>query len=256
MKNKKSNYLIAAIVAVLCVGFCVSLMSVRNSSNNVGGRITLPKNDLSVEQPGAENNDENLNQINEQKKFPVSVSAQNIANVVKTLNRPQNYSYEIAITYFGENEYVSKILRSGFPQAHIISGKEHIFTWITGNTKYYVSPKGNFSADDLCSVPTYEDIIGLKTEQITDVYIATVQNSACLFVSFSDADVGYNYTYCVSADNGILLFAEAFDSNGDLVFRADVSKILTDSVSREILRLCDNKFADDYENENQLQNQQ
>ena len=262
MKNKKSNYAAAAIAAILFLGFCLSMIFSGRMSGNTHGKIVLPSKSTAPEQT-AHNGSEEIDNVKYHAEIkPAELTAENIGKVIETLERPTNYSYEVVITYYyGEAASSQKLLRyttdgytktellnsSGFPVSHVITGKTHIFMWDTGNTKYYASEKGSFTGDDFCSVPTYEDIIDLKPEQITGTAAATFQNSSCICVEFEDSEVNYTYKYLISADNGLLLYAEAFDADGKPAYRADISRIAENTVSREILRLCDNKFADDYE---------
>lgn len=262
MRNKKGNYAVAAIAAILFAGFCLSMIFSGRMSVGTNGKIVLPSKNTVPEQTVHNGSGETGNVKYRTEIKPAELTAENIGRVIETLERPMNYSYEVLITYYyGEDTFSQKLLRyttdgytktellnsSGVPVTHVITGKTHIFMWDTGNTKYYASEKGSFSGDDFCSVPTYEDIIDLNPGQITGAAAVTFQNLSCICVEFEDAEVNYSYKYLISADNGLLLCAEAFDADGNPAYRTDISRISENTVSREILRLCDNKFADDYE---------
>jgi hypothetical protein len=124
-------------------------------------------------------------------------------------------SYEITVTVSGDWTRTDRTMADGRVR-HTITGPETAYVWYDQEQTVYTAPAGSISADNEQSIPTYEDLLELPTEQITAADYRTASSVNCIYVEAADGD--YSLRYWVSVDTGLLVAAEKL-MGGERVYR-------------------------------------
>lgn len=222
MEKRKLKWLTWGIVTfmVLAVGLMLS-GTLRRTAH-----ITLPESESSAEQdsevPGASNNALTVISVT-----PVTVQA-----AIETLFRPEAYrrtvtveqlwgsgsgAYEVTVTVNGPWTRTDRTMPDGRAR-HTMIGPERAYVWYNNEKNVYSGPVGAISADIEQSIPTYEDILALSSEQISAADYRTISDVDCIYVETAEDDAGYVLRYWVSVDTGLLTMAEKLE-NGSTVYR-------------------------------------
>ena len=261
MKNRSNIKTVLAITVVLCVCLILSLFNSSFFFNKKSESIVLPPIQTNSEKHSEYDNffAENTEILSNK----LELTPQNIGNVVNTLRRPDKYSFSVTKTlYYGEDFKTTQIAvyvidgyskieilnRDGSVYKNCIFGQDYVFIWQNGEKKYYRGAKGNFSADVEAQYQTYEDIVNMPPEQIKQVSYILYKEIPCICVETADPETNYSTKYWVSAENGLLIHSECYDSDGNAAYVVDIDNISSDNFSEDVFILPDGKSAYDVEN--------
>lgn len=181
----------------------------------------------------------------------IAVDRTNIKNIVSAIARPQEYFSETKSTLYhsgGSAEYMRKkwvkgnlsrvdIISSVTTQsvsAHYIYSPGFVYVWKPGDRTYFRTSRGDFDADDAQMLASYEDIINVPDEWITDARHSLYDGNLCIYCEAKNPATNYSERYWISSSTGLLLHGETLDENGVVIYT--VSSTQTDiSVQDESL---------------------
>lgn len=267
MKNRSNINTVLAITVVLCVCFLLSLFNSFFFFDRKSESITLPS--VQTDSDKHSEYDNFFADNTEILSNKLELTPQNIGNVVKTLRRPDKYSFSVTKTlYYGEDFKTTQILvyvigsyskieilnRDSSVYKNCIFGQDNVFIWQNGEKKYYRGAKGNFSADAEAQFQTYEDIVNMPPEQIKQVSYIFYEEIPCICVEATDPETNYSTKYWVSAENGLLIHSECYDSDGNTAYAVDIDNISSDNFSEDVFILPDGQVAYDVESYGSVEN--
>jgi len=196
--------------------------------------LVLPPETVPSSSPGPEDGDPFAGNV-----LRVDVTVDSVQSVIATLARPVSYSREVTLETFwadageedgracavtqsqvwAEGAYtrIDMTLSTGRTCHRLVAG-DTLYLWYDNESEYASLPADGRSADVEQHIPTYEDVLGLSPEEITDAGYEQVGEVSCIFVEVDSNAMGYRERFWVSVDNGLLVAAETW--NGDsLIYR-------------------------------------
>lgn len=213
------------VLVVLVVGLMMS-GSLRRSSH-----ITLPAPDEGVGQTPEENPNAASGPT------VVEITPGTVQAAIASLTRPEAYrrtvtveqmwtggsgAYETSVTVSGSWTRTDRTMPDGRTR-HTITNRERAYIWYNHEETVYEGPAGTISPDAEQSIPTYEDILELPTEQIITADYRTLSDVNCIYVETAEA-WGYVLRYWVSTGTGLLEASEKL-LNGSTVYRMSAQAI-------------------------------
>ena len=162
----------------------------------------------------------------------VEVTPETVQSVIATLARPEAYSREITLEVFWSDEgtqdgTASSAIRSrvwvngnltrielSYPNgriAHRIVTGDEVYLWYNSERSYVCLPADGQSADLEQHIPTYEDVLALSPEEITDAGYEQREGVSCIYVESSS--LGYRERYWIAEESGLLAAAESWDGD-------------------------------------------
>jgi len=187
----------------------------------------------------------------------VSVTTENVIQVVRELNRPESYYYETTGELFSETssvkhfrktwkqgdwQRIDQLSSAGVPTMHIIYGKDSAFFWEPNSRTYYKTKTGDISADDAQMIMTYEDLLSLTPDEIISASFITYKNQGCIYVVAQPMDLGYQTQYWISTENGLLLAGQA-KKNGVVFYSVRIDALKIGEQEDVVFRLPDGTLA-------------
>ena len=215
--SQKKRVLFALIIAAVIVvavfsSFAINLIFRSNTT------IELP--DVS-ENDSTEQNDPSAS--DEQNGFLlVDVTPETVQDVIRTLSRPESYQRTLTATlYWGDNESSLTTLQvwqngsvtrvestppTGLTQYNLMD-QTHLYRWYEGSNSYVTLPLDMAEGDLVQHIPTYEDVLDLPMNAITEAGYEVKEGLPCIYVA---ATAGENSTdrYWISLSSGLLAGAE------------------------------------------------
>ncbi|MGN0968605.1 MAG: hypothetical protein ACI4O3_04985 [Oscillospiraceae bacterium] len=153
----------------------------------------------------------------------VEVTPETVQSVIATLSRPQSYYREIRIELWSDggaaaltNAQVwvdggwtrSDVTAPSGMVQHNLVGEETRWIWYD-NDDAAVSVPANQAVSDLVQrVPTYEDVLALSPDEITDAGYEKYAKSDCIFVEVEQEELGSRERYWIAVSDGLLVAAE------------------------------------------------
>lgn len=167
----------------------------------------------------------------------VEVNPSTVQAVVgQTLARTGAYSRNITVERFWQGGSSTEKLECHIRgnDAHIISDptgeKKHtlilddaIYIWYGSSSRNYKgipassSQYGNI-ADEFSGLITYEELLELDTDLITDAGYTVYGDESCIWAQYKAGQLGYTTKVYISIATGLLMGAERFDGE-DLIYR-------------------------------------
>lgn len=245
MKRPSKTLIVTISFVILALGYAI-YSSVRAANQRVESVPKLPSS-VTV-QP--ENSAAPLNPVDYSK---VSISAENVVQVVRELKRPENYYFETTCELFssgtsskqfrktwkqGEWQRIDLISSSGTTSMHVIYGNGNAFYWEPNSRTYYQTKAGDISADDMQMIMTYEDLLTLTSDEIISASFITYENQGCIYVVAQPMDLGYQTQYWISTESGLLLAGQA-KKDGVVFYTARVSALSIGNQDDTVFRLPD-----------------
>ena len=234
MRPRMTTPLLASIGAMVMVGtLFVSFYVSTSAYRSDGTGIVLPG-----EEGNAPVADTEIQQTLDDGLDGIIITCDNAQRVIASLTRPQAYSGTIQNTlYYGENTYTvsrRQTVKNGvcrtdelsaagtITRSEIRSG-ERFYAWQTGGSTYYQGMAGSFTTDVSGMLPTYETVLQLPREALTDAGTVNLDYEPCIFVSASDGE--YRSDYYISAVTGLLKQADIYQ--GERLIRSCVVTMLS-----------------------------
>lgn len=213
--KKRTLPVVFAALFVLAAALLIGLFVFDRSVGD--GGITLPPEQGTVPidpTPG-------ISRENDGKIADITVDKDNVQRVIASLSRPTEYGCRASAVYSytgGSKTLDSRWwVRPGICRANqydaggklrtqAILTEQHVYLWGSEGGTYYEGSPGDFTADELGRVPSYEDVCALPPEQILDGRLSDWGGVSCISVRSGTADA---YTdWYISLDNGLLMYAE------------------------------------------------
>lgn len=209
------------IVAAMFTSFGRSLFSMRTE------HIQLPE-------PGASSSSQEGGGSSQSAELfqRVEVTPQTVQSVIRTLERSTSYYWELTVETFwtggssatsvqtwvdGGWSHTRQVLPSGLIRHDLIS-EDTVYYWYEGSSDYLTAPAEGGSADLAQHIPTYETVLDLDPDSITETGYELRGPYPCVYVAFQGEDSASVERYWISTDNGLLVSAER-EINGELVYR-------------------------------------
>ena len=167
----------------------------------------------------------------------VEVTRDTVQSVISTLSRPDTYSREVTIESFwkdGQAEYsIEVVVRDGATslrmqpsvgaEKRIIVTPDKLYIWYKGDRTPYVGELGsagdrNRTADEWQMLSSYEDILALDKNDITDAGYTEYGGRDCVYAIYLSPLLDYTIKYYVSIEMGLVTGAEEYDEAGMLVY--------------------------------------
>ena len=212
MDKQKLNWITWAVLALAVAVLALML----GSSLNRTAHITLPSSDPPRDASAGDGGD------GSGALTVVEITTETVQFAIASLSRPESYVRNVSVEYFweggsGKHELTAAVrgpwtrtdrsLPDGRTRVSLTDG-EITYIWYGGGAQVYTAPAGDISADDEQSIPTYEDILDLPTEDISAADYRPLDALTCIYVETAADEAGYSTKYWVSVENGLLVQAE------------------------------------------------
>lgn len=237
--NKKVNILII-LGAVCLVLALLGLLLFQHGRDQNAHTIVLP--DSTASQPtDSEHADSAF----------AEVTRSNVQRIIQTLARPSAYRQALEITTYSDDFVRTQNIetwRSGtLLRAQFVTGEEvkniltdgqTLYIWYQGETKAVtLRLDGTVSPDDLIGIPTYETLLSLPIQRITEAAFAPLSaDSANMCAYVSAQQDGLRHNYWISLESGLLCSQSVLDGD-EIVYTATQTDL-------EVLADTDEAFVD------------
>ena len=220
MKRTQKLVTWGIVVLVVLVVVLMLMSNLRRSS-----RVELP--DTENDAQGSENVPTEGSALTVVEVRPETVQA-----AIETLHRPQAYRRSVTVEYLwnsdsGTAEMTTAVL-NGWTRVdrtladgqtrHVITDGTVSYIWYNEESDFHTGASVDISADAEQAIPTYEEILALPPETITQADYRTVSDVRCIYVETAEDEWGYTQRYWVSVDTGLLVVAERLQ-DGETVYR-------------------------------------
>ena len=163
--------------------------------------------------------------------WQVDVTPETVQSIVASLSRPESYYRELTVETLwsdgshstsvqfwqdGGWSHTRQILPSGAVR-HDLTGEDTTYYWYEGSESYRSFPADEYSADLTQHIPTYEDVLDLDKDTITQTGYERRDVWPCVYLQVQVSDTVVE-RYWISTDTGLLVSAER-EQNGQLVYR-------------------------------------
>ena len=161
----------------------------------------------------------------------IEVTPQTVQTVVATLERPGSYSRRLGIDMFWSGGSSSctadvwvrtgeaRIALSGSDTKNVLVTEDNVYIWYDTDEVFRTvrdSSESLFrSADAFNMIMTYEDVLALPKDSITEARYDDFEGEYCIFISAADG--GYENEYVISVGTGLLVHAVK-KSGGETVY--------------------------------------
>lgn len=220
--EKRKFRTVTAAFAILIALIVVLLLT--NSLRRSSHIVILPE--------GASATSGNSEASRQSDRDVVEITPQTVQTAISTLERPTRYIRSLTVKNFWSggsgttavttcvcDAYTRTDTDDGSGRVrHVITDGKTTYVWYNQSRNYYVGSAGKISADQEQHIPTYEDILKLKTRQIANADYRTFLDENCIYVETTKDVDGYIQEYWVSVGTGLLVSAER-QKNGKTVYR-------------------------------------
>lgn len=178
--------------------------------------------------------------------IPVEVTPETVQLMVESLNRYESYSRAVSVTYLSGEETLGTLtaqvwvdggwtrtdttLSSGTVES-VIVGDGQLWLWYDDAGPVHHTVANDHSADLSQRLPTYEDVLELDPDGITDAGYVERDGLDCVYVEFLQPDLDCRYRYWISLGSGLLIAAET-EQGGELVYSM-TSREITSPMSQQ-----------------------
>lgn len=174
--------------------------------------------------------------------IPVEIGPQTVQSVVDSLERYESYSRTMTVEYFdGEGRSLgtataqvwadggwtrsSVTLASGAVE-HSIVGEDTLWLWYDEGKNLYTGPASERVGDLTQRLPTYEDVLALDKDCITQAGYVERGGLPCVYVEAVFPLLGYVERYWVSEASGLLMAAET-EKDGVVVYSMTSNEVVS-----------------------------
>ncbi len=158
----------------------------------------------------------------------VEVSPETVQTVVAQLTRAGSYSRTLTVRSFWASGSVTTEIRvwarGETVRAEIqeegrdtvknvlLRGAEK-WIWYSDADGVYQGPARDGDADAYQTIPTYEDVLALDTDDITAAGYEDYNGEGCVYVRYRSGALGYETMCYISLESGLLMGAEIYDAD-------------------------------------------
>lgn len=240
MEKKKLAYFHMGFAVLLAV---VVLILVRGSLREAAD-IVLPE--MPADSSGADG-DGSQNGVN-----VISVTPSTVQAAISTLDRPVAYQRRQTVETFwssGSGKSVSQVSVSGSytridtplvdsSVSHMLISGGTAAVWYDEETEWTTLRTAQFTADIAQRMLTYERVLDLPTENITEADYREYEGVHCIYVADAENEEGYSEKFWVSVHSGLLIAAERYH-RGQLIYRFTASEPETEEPDGNLFLLPD-----------------
>ena len=163
--------------------------------------------------------------------WQVDVTPETVQSIVASLERPVSYyreltvealwnggSHSTSVQFWQDHgwSHTRQVLPSGAVR-HDLTGEDTTYYWYEGSQSYRTFPADEYSADLTQHIPTYEDVLDLDPDTITQTGYDRRDVWPCVYLQVQVSDTVVE-RYWISTDTGLLVSAER-EQSGQLVYR-------------------------------------
>lgn len=210
-----------AIFLFLCILVVIFIVYSYFGSNTALPSVSLPA-------PPEESGDISaVDNLGLGKYTAADLSPETVQTVVATLARIESYTRSVTVESFweGGSSLISLDCHIDNSDAHIVeTGNGRVrHCLILGESLYiwYDDEGGRFSGvvsgerlniiDEFSHIFTYEELLALEVESISDAGFVNYNDEACIYADYSPGSLGYTSRVYVSISTGLLMGAEKYD---------------------------------------------
>ncbi len=219
MKKRRTLFMILILTILLFTLFLLVQRTFRN--DNV---IILPEHTAESDTGEGTQAPDNLN--------VVTLTPDTVQTAIKTLSRPVSYHRTQTTELFwngGSSATTAQVAVSGNIMrldimqpdgtvCHTLLGGDRCVVWYDDERDLIDLNAGQYSADALQSMPTYETVLQLPSEQISRAEYCSKNGVYCIYVQTKEDENGYSDSFWISVHSGLLYFAER-THEGQLIYR-------------------------------------
>ncbi len=152
----------------------------------------------------------------------VEVTPETVQAVVQTLKRPQSYYRQISIELWAGQESStttvqvwtdggwtrSEVTGPGGRVQHNLVKEQERWLWYDGDSEAVSLPASPLASDLVQRTPTYEDVLALSPEDITDTGYEPYAQEDCIYIEVEQPELGSRERYWIAVSNGLLMGAQ------------------------------------------------
>ena len=152
----------------------------------------------------------------------VEVNTTTVQAVIATLERTGSYYRQLSVETFwtggSSTTSVQTWVDNGFtyvrfatPSGQVrysLTANDTLYYWYDGSTTWLTAPANSLSSDLAQRIPTYEDVLALPAQQISDAGYYTYNDQLCIYVETYVDEFGYLERYWIGVENGLLVGSE------------------------------------------------
>lgn len=238
----KRRFSVLAIGFSVLVGLLVILLAVNSLRRS--SHIVLPRPESSSSEEGNGSGSDGIVRL--------EVTPDTVQAVIATLSRPERYGRILRLeSFWSGGSAVTQVsvrvdgdwsrtdlTRPSKQVRHTITDGKTTWIWYNSERNVYTAAAGDISPDEEQQIPTYEDILLLDPESITQADYRSLGDIPCVYVETAESENGYVQRYWVSVETGLLAGAERLQ-NGETVYRMSEQADETVSVSEADFKLPD-----------------
>lgn len=162
----------------------------------------------------------------------VEIRPDTVQSAIASLERPAQYRRTFRIMLFwsggsGESE-VSVAVNGPWTRTdrtqvdgrvrHSLTDGEVTYIWYDSERDFATLAAGSITPDQEQLIPTYEDVLALKVEQIALADYRMASDMKCIYVETAENEEGYVSRFWVNVDTGLLVAAERLQ-NDETIYR-------------------------------------
>ena len=181
----------------------------------------------------------------------VEVTTETVQDVIATMERLSTYGRTITVETFWDGgsssstatAYVrNELTRLDTPLPdgsvrHLLTDGQETCIWYDDARSWATYPSGGISSDQEQRILTYEDILALDQERITDAGYGNYDGVYCIYVAADDEE-GYETRYWIGTETGLLNACERY-YEGSLVYRMTTADLAVDQTEEAVFLLPD-----------------
>ena len=220
------NRLIIAIAIT-----CLMVVAIFASFGRSLFLVNIPSVSLAQVNEGSGDSSSSAGQTQDGQLWQVDVTPETVQSIVASLSRPESYYRELTVENLwnggsssvsvqfwqdGDWSHARQVLPSGAVR-HDLTGEDLTYYWYEGSESYRSFPADEYSADLTQHIPTYEDVLDLDPESITQTGYERRDVWPCVYLQVQVSDTVVE-RYWISTDTGLLVSAER-EQSGQLVYR-------------------------------------
>lgn len=223
MEQKNRLVIVVAIVALIVGAIFASFGRVLFAAHTP--EVILPSGSAGTgDLPGSVSQEQNYQRV--------EVTTDTVQGVVATLVRPSSYYRTLSVeTFWPGGSSASQVqvwADGGWTHSvqtqpsgvvrHDLTGQDTLYYWYDGAQQYQTAPADEKSSDLAQHIPTYETVLDLDPQEITDAGYETRGGLPCVYAEVQRGRSQQLQRFWVSTDNGLLVCAES-EENGQLIYR-------------------------------------
>jgi len=235
---------------LLFIAAAIGLMLLTSTFSRETGSVPFPDPPAASTAPGAPAPD-TLDRV--------EVTSETVQAVISTLARPETYSRYITIESFWDDDGCAiytvlsavdkgvtslRVISSVGAEKRIIVTPDKLYIWYRGDKSPYIGETGSAgdgirTADEWQMLASYEDIISIGVEAISDAGFTGYDGEDCIFVQYRSDILGYTRKYFISIEFGLVIAAEEYDEAGGLVYRMTAGECVAGDIDPSEFMLPD-----------------